>query len=256
VLSFFAGFDNIVLANIDANFSSEVGIPEARLFYAAQEANEAVHAETYAVLIDTLVKDPARKAELFKGLSQPQVEGKRLFAEEYLNTKRSFGERLVASIVIEAVLFSSSFCGIFWLRKRNLCPAVTLANDFISRDEGLHVDFGCALLSLLSSDERPSDVRIREIVRAGVDVEEDFLDRSLPINLVGINADLAKTYVRFVADRLLEQMGLAPEFKASNPFPWMQAQGMASKSNFFEKRESQYSHVTAASNKISLEDDF
>jgi len=256
VLSFFAGFDAVVLENLDANFAAEVGLPEARCFFAMQEANEAVHAEVYALLIDTLVREPERKNRLLAGLNASQVAGKRNFARSRLDPARPFGERLLAAAVIEGILFSSSFCGIFWLRKRNLLPAVCLANDFISRDEGLHVDFACALFALLTPEERPSSEVIAAIVEEGVAVEQNFVEESLPSALVGLNAESVCRYVRFCADRLLEQLGEPARFGDANPFPWMDAQGVQTKSNFFERRESQYASVSAAEDAIGFDDTF
>ena len=119
----------------------------------------------------------------------------------------SFAARLVAFAAVEGVFFSGSFASIFWLRKRGVLPGLGFANELISRDEGLHCDFACALYQRLTPEERLSDADATAIITEAVAVELAFVTDALPVTLVGMNADLMCEYVRYVADRLLTSLG-------------------------------------------------
>lgn len=239
VLAFFAGADGIVMENLAVNFGAEVKIPEARSFYSYQAFNESVHNETYALLIDALVDDAAERDAVFRAIeTMPAVRRKAQWAMKWLNPTRRFAERLVAFACVEGILFSGSFCSIFWLKQRGLMPGLGLSNQFISRDEGLHQAFATALYSHLRS--KLTEDEIQSIVGEAVDVERAFIVDAIPCRLVGMNSDLMVQYIQFVADRLLVDLGCAPRYKSSNPFTWMELISLSAKDNFFEKFSSEY----------------
>jgi ribonucleoside-diphosphate reductase subunit M2 len=239
ILAFFASSDAIVNENLVERFSSEVQIQEARLFYGFQTAMEGIHSETYALLIEQLVKDPTEKEKLFGAIETiPCIAAKANWARKWISSSDSFAERLVAFAVVEGIFFSGAFCAIFWLKKRGLMPGVTFSNELISRDEGLHTQFACLLYSML---ERPLTVhRVHEIVGEAVKHEIEFITEALSCRLIGMNADLMTQYVKFVADRLLVALGHAKLYEATNPFEWMELISLQGKTNFFEKRVSEY----------------
>lgn len=241
ILAFFAASDGLVTENLAARFYSEVQLPEARAFYSFQIAMEAIHGETYALLIQTYVKDEQERLRLFAAIRTfPAIRAKALWAEQWMKSDRSFAERLIAFAAVEGVLFSGSFCAIFWLRKRGLLKGLAFANDLISRDEGLHTDFACNLYEKLPSRDKLSQHRVAEIIRGAVEVEEAFICESLPCDLVGMSGNKMKQYICFVADRLLTELGYEKIFKVQNPFDWMEMISMQGKTNFFEARVSSY----------------
>lgn len=223
VLAFFAASDGIVLENLVARFMKDVQLPEARCFYGFQLAMENVHSETYSLLIDTYIKDSAEKTRLFKAIeTMPSVMKKAQWALKWVESQRSFAERLVAFAIVEGVFFSGSFCAIFWLKKRGLMPGLTFSNELISRDEGLHCDFAC-LLYKKYIQKKLSQKQIEEVVREAVAIEEDFVTESLPVRLIGMNATMMCEYIKFVANRLVTTLGHDPVFPgAKNPFSWME----------------------------------
>ncbi|CAK9001224.1 Ribonucleoside-diphosphate reductase small chain (Ribonucleoside-diphosphate reductase R2 subunit) (Ribonucleotide reductase small subunit) [Durusdinium trenchii] len=238
VLAFFAASDGIVLENLAAQFSSEVQIPEARAFYGFQIAMENIHSETYSLLIEQYIKDP-EKDTLFDAIhTMPAVRDKARWAVQWMNREASFAERLVAFAAVEGILFSGSFCALFWLKKRGLMPGLTFSNELISRDEGLHADFACLLYSMLQN-KLPEDI-VHEIIKGAVEVERDFICGALPCDLIGMNKDLMTQYIEFVADRLLSALGHSKIFNSSNPFDWMEMISLQGKTNFFEKRVGEY----------------
>lgn len=260
VLAFFAASDGIVMENLAERFMSEVQIPEARSFYAFQIAVENIHSETYSILIDNYIRNEKEKEHLFNAIQNiPAVAAKAAWAAKWINNTKSFAERLVAFCCVEGILFSGSFCSIFWLKKRGLMPGLTFSNELISRDEGLHADFGCLMYSMLKN--RLSEVVLHKIVQEAVEVEKAFICGALPCDLIGMNSTLMSQYIEFVADRLLVCLGAEKVFNAKNPFDFMELISLQGKTNFFEKRVGDYQKAgvmvqNKAEQMFSLDADF
>tara|TARA_B110000858_G_C17804557_1_gene477202 strand:- start:1491 stop:2498 length:1008 start_codon:yes stop_codon:yes gene_type:complete len=241
IIAFFAGSDGIVLENLVGNFCNEIQLPEARCFYGFQIAIENIHSEVYSLIIDKYVKDELEKATLFNAIEEiPCVKRKADWAMKWMSPdKASFAERVIAFAVVEGIFFSGSFCAIFWLKKRGLLPGLTFSNELISRDEGMHTDFAVLIYEMLINKLDPE--RIYSIVTQAVEIEKSFITESIPCALIGMNAELMKQYIEYVADRLLVQLGYAKYYNSENPFEFMQLISMENKTNFFEKRVSEYS---------------
>lgn len=261
ILAFFAGSDGIVLENLMSNFSKEVQWPEARFFYGAQAYIEQVHSQVYSQLIDTLIKDPDRKQQLFSAINTiPCVAEKANFALRWMSPERNkFSERLVAFIVVEGVFFSGAFCSIFWLKSRNLLTCgLTKSNEFISRDEGIHCNFGVLLYSHLVN--KLSTERLHQIFKEAVEIETKFICTSIPCKLIGMNSTLMVQYIKYVADYWLKKLGYPKLYNETNPFDFMDMNSIDNKTNFFEKRVTEYqkpySATSVADRKLDLDDDF
>lgn len=255
ILGFFAASDGIVVENLVTNFCSEVQLPEARAMYSFQAAMENIHSETYSLMIDTLATNE-QKEHLFHHIdNHPGTKAKAKWAMNYMKAIKgdvtNFSERLVAFACVEGIMFSSSFCAIFWLKTRGLCPGLTFSNELISRDEGLHRDFAVALYKECPKLPRK---RILEIVESSVEAEMIFVKHSLPVNLKGINFDMMSNYVKFVADHLLNALGYNKLYKTKNPFPFMSMISLEGKTNFFERRVSEYSRPMSIS--FGMDDTF
>ena len=259
VLAFFAASDGIVNENLAVNFMSEVQLPEARCFYGFQIMMENIHSETYALLIDTYIKDHFEKNRLFHAIDTvPAVKRKAEWALRWIENG-NFAERLVAFAAVEGIFFSGSFCSIFWLKKRGLMPGLTFSNELISRDEGMHCEFACLLYSMLNN--KLSEEAVHGIIKDAVEIEKEFITEALPVALIGMNAKLMQQYIEFVADRWLRELGYAKIYNATNPFDFMEMISLEGKTNFFEKRVGDYQKSGVLSgNKesqaFSLEEDF
>ena len=256
VLAFFAGADGIVMENIDINFSNEVQISEARGFYAVQNYIEQVHSETYSLLLDTFIKDPNRKNKLFNAIDTiPCVRKKAEWAQKWMSNDRPFAIRLVAFSIVEGIFFSGSFCAIFWLKNRGLCTkALGHSNELISRDESLHCNFAIALYSHLIN--KVSKDEFYKIFREAVAIESEFITESLPCRLVGMNSELMIQYIKFIADHWIGKYGLSKIYNVENPFPFMDMIALENKTNFFEKRVSEYQRPDLSNKKFEVSDDF
>jgi ribonucleotide reductase beta subunit family protein with ferritin-like domain len=241
ILAFFAASDGIVLENLAARFMGEVQLSEARAFYGFQIAMENIHSETYSLLIDTYIKDDEEKNTLFKAIDNfPCIKKKANWAIKWIQDKRSsFATRLIAFACIEGIFFSGAFCSIFWLKKRGLMPGLTFSNELISRDEALHTEFAVLLYNKLN--KKINKTRVNDIIKEAVTIEKEFICDALPCRLIGMNSDLMCQYIEFVADRLSLQLGNDKIYNSKNPFDFMEMISIEGKTNFFEKRVSEYS---------------
>ena len=239
VLAFFAASDGIVNENLAENFVKEVQYTEAKFFYGFQIMMENVHSETYSLLIDTYITDPAEKHKLFHAIDTiAAVQKKAEWALKWIGSPH-FQERLIAFAAVEGIFFSGSFCSIFWLKKRGLMPGLSFSNELISRDEGMHTDFAVLLHNKYLAN-KVSEARIKEIITGALEIEKEFITESLPVRLIGMNSDLMKQYLEFVADRLLVDLGCSKVYGVENPFDFMQNISLQGKTNFFEKRVGEY----------------
>jgi ribonucleotide reductase beta subunit family protein with ferritin-like domain len=252
ILGFFAGSDGIVMENLAMRFMREVQWPEAKFFYSCQNLLEAIHSETYSLLIDTYITDAKEKEATLKAIQTiPCVQKKAEWALQWIdNADASFATRLLAFAAVEGIFFSGAFCAIFWLKQRGLMPGLTVSNEFIARDEGLHTEFACLLYNKLNS--RLDKKTAHKIIREAVKIEKQFITKSLPCELIGMNADLMKQYIEFVADRLLLQLGYPKAYSAANPFPFMERISLEGKDNFFEKRVTTYAKATVGKDKTQM----
>lgn len=239
-LAFFAGSDGLVMENISLRFLNDVKVAEARAFYSFQSAMESIHSEMYSILIDTYIKETEEKNRLFKAIDHfPCIGTKARWAEKWIgDDDASFASRLVAFACVEGIFFSSSFASIYWIKKRGLMPGLTLSNEFISRDEALHTEFAILVYSKLNN--KVSAERVREIITEATEIEKAFITDSLPCRLIGMNAKLMTQYVEFVADRLSVQLGYDKIYGSHNPFDFMELISVETKTNFFERTNSEY----------------
>jgi len=260
ILGFFAASDGIVMENLATRFSREVMWPEARYFYANQTYMEAVHSETYSLLIDYYVTDKEEKNKLLHAAQTiPCIQKKAEWALNWIDSKDAdFATRLIAFAAVEGIFFSGAFCAIFWMKERVLLPGLTTSNEFIARDEGLHMEFACLLYSKIVN--RLPKQKVHTLIREAVKIEKKFITKSLPCELIGMNAKLMAQYIEFVADRLCLMLGYPKIWCSSNPFPFMERISLENKDNFFEKRVSTYAKAASGKKKedmsFKMTDDF
>jgi len=245
VLAFFAGSDGIVMENLGQRFMNDVDMTEAKSFYAFQIFIENVHSEMYSLLIDTYITDEEEKNVLFNAIeTTPSVARKANWALKWIEDDNStYATRLVAFAAVEGIFFSGSFCAIYWLKNRGLMPGLTFSNELISRDEGMHTDFACLMYEMDTQKtpaNRLSQETINEIIEEAVEIEKEFITESLPCNLIGMNSNLMKQYIEYVADRIVQQLGYEPIWNATNPFSFMELISLRPKSNFFEIKVGEY----------------
>jgi ribonucleoside-diphosphate reductase subunit M2 len=209
-------------------------------------------------IIETYIKEQDEKNKLFNAIQHfPCIKKKSDWAQKWIHDNRSsFATRLVAFACVEGIFFSGAFCSIYWLKKRGLMPGLTFSNELISRDEALHCEFAVLLYSKLV--KKIDKARIHEIIKEAVEIETEFICEALPCKLIGMNSDLMTQYIKFVADRLVVQLGYKKIYNVENCFPWMELISLQGKTNFFEKRVSDYALATTTgkSEAFELTEDF
>lgn len=257
ILAFFAASDGIVLENLLTRFSTEIEIPEVRCAYSFQAMMENVHSETYSLLIDTYINDNKEKTKLFNAIETiPAVKEKANWALKWISDKKSsFAIRLISFAIVEGIFFSGSFCSIFWLKSRGLMPGLCFSNELISRDERLHTDFAVLLYNNYIKNKIPFD-EIKKIFIEAVNIETKFINESIDCNLIGMNKELMKIYIEYVADFLLTQLKYPKIYNAINPFPFMEAISIERKGNFFEARISEYNMSDINPGDFGIVEDF
>ncbi len=243
VLAFFASSDLIVNKNLAERFTNDIKKIEIQAIYHFQEAMEDIHSEMYALLIDTYISDQTEKNRLFNAVKEIDIINKKAaWANKWIASDKPYNQRLIAFAAMEGIFFSGSFCSIFWLKERGLLPGLTLSNDFISRDEGLHVE--CAYEIHMLLQEKASQADVHTIIQEAVELELEFIINALPCRLIGINSTTMAEYIKYVANRLMKQFGYNDIYVGvKQPFPFMDRIGLDGKSNFFETRASQYNKL-------------
>jgi ribonucleotide reductase beta subunit family protein with ferritin-like domain len=243
ILAFFSSSDTIVNINLEERFCKDVKIREAIIAYDFQKMMENIHSETYSLQIDNIIKDSIEKDKLFNAVKEFKcIREKAEWAMKWIESTECFGMRLIAFAIVEGLFFSGSFCAIFWFKKRSVMSGLCKSNELISRDEGLHTNFAILLYSYLNNKIEES--KVIDMFKEAVEIEIKFICDSLPCRMIGMNADLMTDYIKFIADRLLNDLGYKKIYNIKNPFDFMESMSVEGKTNFFESRPTQYQNAS------------
>jgi ribonucleotide reductase beta subunit family protein with ferritin-like domain len=214
--------------------------------------------EMYSLLIDTYITDNDEKEHLLDAIQTiPCVEKKANWALKWINPELPFAIRLIAFAIVEGVFFSGSFASIFYMKQQGLLPGLCTSNDYISKDEGLHVNFACLIFTKYI-EHKPSQEKVIEIMKEAIEIEKEFLTKSLPVDLIGMNSKLMCQYIEFVADFVLENLGYSRLYNTENPFFFMESISLTKCVNFFEHRPTEYKmeSFSKKENTLTFDSDF
>lgn len=237
-LAFFLPGDGLVNNNLAHSFLLEATTMEEQMMFFAQMAIEAVHADTYGLMVYTIHGEEGSIRLQNMVADSPYMLLKLKFMEKWTISNRSRAEKFLAWACVEGIFFSVLFAVIFWFRSQgNIFPTLILANELISRDETLHRDYGCHLYKKMGG--LPHKLAM-EIVQEAVDIEESFISWLLEEELQELTQANMKQYLYLVADNLLIEAGLPKQYHGSNPFPWMDDISLVQKQNFYEVRGGSY----------------
>ena len=257
ILCFFSNVDGIVAKSCDVNLAEIFdNIKELVILYHFQTRIEDVHNETYSVLIDTMITDKQEKTNILNGhMVYDDIKDKVNWIVSNIDSKKHTLPYLVlAQSIVEGVLFSGSFCAIYWFKGKNKMPGLTVSNEFISRDESLHTQTGVMVYNLLK--DRLKESEVHDLMKEAVDIEKKFITESIPCSMIGMNDKLMCQYIEFVADRLLGQLKYNKIYNSSNPFDFMEQISIRGKTNFFENRVSEYEKPVQTEEDKDLDDAF
>ncbi|MEH3034397.1 MAG: ribonucleotide-diphosphate reductase subunit beta [Aeromicrobium erythreum] len=235
-----------------------VNAAECHLYLAKQMWEEANHCMSFEYVLETFPID--RVAAYESHVAVPSMAAKEAFEVRFIQRmteqtldistvegKQDFVRNLVAyNVILEGIWFYSGFMVALSFRQRNLLRNFGSLVDWIVRDESLHLKFGINLI-LTVLDENPEiateefAAEIRQMILDAVAMEEAYNRDLLPHGILGLNADYINTYVRYLADRRLEELGFEPHYGVANPAKWMAtANDTLQLVNFFESINTSY----------------
>ncbi len=247
-LAFFAASDGIVNFNLRDRFLNDVKIMEAQVAYTFQMMMENIHGLVYSRMLDNLIKDHNEKEKLFNAIKTvPVVKKMADWAFKWIDSSKTFPYRLIAFAAVEGIFFSGSFASIYWIKKyvgrgRLFLQGLVKSNEFIARDEGMHTNFACLLYSKLNHKLKQETVN--SIIKEAVTIAQEFSCDAIPCKMIGMNIDMMKTYIEYVADRLMVSLGYHKIYNSVNSLSFMDSLGLIGKNNFFESRTTEYQMAT------------
>jgi ribonucleotide reductase beta subunit family protein with ferritin-like domain len=260
ILAFFASMDSIVNINIEKNLIDNIVPIEAQSCYRFQVFMETIHAETYAIMIESLITDEVEKQYLLESIHTiPSIKSIHDVAFKWIDSDTPISYKLIAFACIEGILFSGAFAVIYWIKnyKNNggiFLSGLMKSNELIARDEGLHVEFAVEVFSMLQ--DKPNEIQINNIIKEFVEITKVFNCDAIPTKLIGISQDTMNSYTEYVADRLVLSLGYSKIYNSKNPFTFMDTIGMVQKTNFHESRPTEYKKATFTDEALALSEDF
>ena len=244
ILAFFSNSDGLVNFNIQKNLLNDFD-KEIQYIYVFQMFIEQIHNETYSIMIETLIKNPEEKNKLFNSLNEIEIIKEiSEWGLKYSNDNNiSLKEKILVFICFEGIMFSGAFAFIFWLKtnmngKNKLMLGLQKSNEFIARDEGMHVEFGISVFHQLSNDI--DKIKLEKIILECVELTKKFNNEVLQISQVGMNTDLMNIYTEYMADRIFVDTLGNKYFNVENPFSFMTTIGMLQKTNFHDQKPTEY----------------
>jgi ribonucleoside-diphosphate reductase beta chain len=258
-LGFFVTADSLAANNIVLGTYRHITAPECRQYLLRQAFEEAIHTHAYQYIVETLALD---EGEVFNAYHEiPSIRAKDEFLIPFIDTLTdpSFktgtpeaDQQLLKSLtvfacIMEGLFFYVGFAQILALGRQNKMTGAAEQYQYILRDESMHCNFGIDVINQIKM-ENPHlwtpqfRDEVRELMRTGVELEYAYAEDTMPRGVLGLNAPMFKEYLRYVANRRCQQIGLDPLFAgASNPFPWMSEMiDLKKEKNFFETRVIEY----------------
>ncbi len=257
VLAFFASSDGIVNYNLRERFLQEFKPYEIISAYTWQMMMENVHSEVYSDLIINIIKNQEERESLLNSFKESGPVKKMMdWAIKWIHSQDSVATRLIAFAIVEGVFFSGMFASIFWIKKTRssgsyFLEAIIKSNKFISRDEGMHVEFACELYKHIVN--KVDKDKVYEIMKEANEISAEFMTTAIKCDMIGMNSRLMIQYINYVSDRLLIMLGYEKIYNVSNPFDFMDTISLHSKDNFFENRPDSYQSAHNEKNKDDKE---
>jgi ribonucleoside-diphosphate reductase beta chain len=258
-LGFFVTADSLAANNIVLGTYRHITAPECRQYLLRQAFEEAIHTHAYQYIVESLGLD---EGEVFNAYREiPSIRAKDEFLIPFIETltdptfrtgTAENDQRLLRSLIVfaclmEGLFFYVGFAQILALGRQNKMTGAAEQYQYILRDESMHCNFGIDLINQIKL-ENPhlwtAEFReeVQELVRTAVNLEYRYAEDTMPRGVLGLNAPMFKEYLRFIANRRCQQIGIEPLFPgSSNPFPWMSEMiDLKKEKNFFETRVTEY----------------
>lgn len=258
VMGFFTTGDSIVANNLVLAIYRHITSPECRMYLLRQSYEEAIHTHAYQYIIESLELDEGEIFNMYRERESIFNKDQMLinfslgvldadFSTNGTGNIQKFLENLIGFYLIcEGLFFYTSFAVILSFQRQNKLVGSAEQIQYIMRDESMHMNFGIDMINTIK-EENPGiwtpdlENRIYAAVDEAVKLEVAFAKDCFPKGILGINSDLFEQYMRHIAGRRLERVGLKDKYQVENPFPWMsEAIDLSKEKNFFESRVTEY----------------
>jgi len=273
LVAFFATGDSIVSNNLVLNLYQHINAPEARMYLSRQLYEEALHVQFYLTLLDTYIPDLAERERAFAAIHNiPSIKKKADFCFKYIDSisemdrietaedRRRFLLNLMCfSTCIEGLFFFGAFAYVYFLRSKGLLAGLATGTNWVFRDESMHMRFALEVIEVVRSEEpelftADLERQVREMIGEAIDCELQFAIDILGQGVPGMSIADMEQYLKYVGDQRLANLGYAPQWHTTNPFPFMDLQDVQELANFFERRVSAYQ--TGVTGEVSFDEDF
>ena len=258
VLGFFTTADSIAANNVVMGFYRHVTSPECRMYLLRQAFEEAVHTQAYQYIVESLGMNEAKifnmyrevdaiynKEEFILSFNEGIFDGS-FKTGTFENDQKFLENWCVFSLILEGIFFYSSFAVVFGFKRQNKLVGSAEQIEYIMRDESMHLNFGIEMINTIKAENphlwtKEFQQRIVDLVRKATVLEYTFAQQVFPTGIFGLNAESFEQYIKYIADRRLERVGLPAQYMTTNPFPWMSEMAdLSKKKNFFETRVTEY----------------
>jgi ribonucleoside-diphosphate reductase beta chain len=273
LVAFFATGDSIVSNNLVLSLYKHINSPEARMYLSRQLYEEALHVQFYLTLLDTYIPDHKEREEAFDAINKiPSIKSKADFCFKWIDSvadldatdtpekRQQFMLNLVCfACCIEGLFFFAAFAYVYFLRSKGLLNGLAAGTNWVFRDESCHMSFAFEVVEQtrreypdLWNDEMETKIvgMLEEAVECEMLFAEDLLANGVP----GLPLKDMRSYLEFVADQRLKNLGLGERYGSKNPFDFMELQDVQELSNFFERKVSAYQ--VAVAGEVSFGEDF
>jgi ribonucleoside-diphosphate reductase beta chain len=273
LVAFFATGDSIVANNLVLNLYQHINAPEARMYLSRQLYEEALHVQFYLTLLDNYIPDVSEREAAFAAVENiPSIRAKAEFCFKWIDSIQGIerietsGERkqfllnlICFAACIEGLFFFAAFAYVYFLRSKGLLNGLADGTNWVFRDESCHMNFAFEVVNTVRGEEpelfdADLEADVREMLREAIECEAQFAADVLGEGVPGMSLADTRTYLEFVADQRLAQLGYAPEFGVRNPFSFMDLQDVQGLSNFFERTVSSYQ--VGIEGDVSFDQDF
>ncbi|MFL3003733.1 MAG: ribonucleotide-diphosphate reductase subunit beta [Candidatus Poriferisodalaceae bacterium] len=273
LVAFFATGDSIVSNNLVLNLYQHINSPEARMYLSRQLYEEALHVQFYLTLLDTYIPDHDERAEAFSAIENiPSIRSKADFCFKWMSSMEDLAElqtaeerkRFLLNLIcfaacIEGLFFFAAFAYVYFLRSKGLLNGLAAGTNWVFRDESCHMNFAFEVVKTIKEEEpelfdEDLSNRIVEMLEEAIEVESQFAQDVLSGGVAGMSAADTRTYLEFVADQRLAQLGLPKRYGSKNPFDFMELQDVQELTNFFERTVAAYQHGVEGD--VAFDEDF
>jgi ribonucleoside-diphosphate reductase beta chain len=258
-LGFFVTADSLAANNIVLGTYRHISAPECRQYLLRQAFEEAIHTHAYQYIVESLGLD---EGEIFNAYHEvAAIRDKDEFLIPFIDTltdpnfrtgtlendQKLLKSLIVFACIMEGLFFYVGFTQILALGRQNKMMGAAEQYQYILRDESMHCNFGIDVINQIKL-ENPHlwtpqfREEIRTLLQKGVELEYRYAEDTMPRGVLGLNAPMFKEYLRYVANRRCQQIGLDALYPgATNPFPWMSEMiDLKKEKNFFETRVTEY----------------